>query len=33
MTVANAQVPLMGNMNIKVPIDLKLQLRRHTDFR
>ena len=28
--VANAPVPVMANTNIKVPVDLKLQLRGHT---
>ena len=30
MAVANAPIPAMVDMNIKVPVDLKLQLRRHT---
>ena len=31
MAVANAPVPATTDMNIKVPVKLKLQLRRHTD--
>ena len=30
MAVANAPVPVMANTNIKVPVDLKLQIRGHT---
>ena len=30
MAVANAPVPVMGNTNIKVPVDLKLQIRGRT---
>ena len=30
MAVANAPVPVTVDMNIKVPVDLKLQPRRHT---
>ena len=30
MAVANAPIPATVDMNIKVPVDLKLQLRRHT---
>ena len=30
MTVANAPVPVTANTDIKVPVDLKLQLGRHT---
>ena len=29
--VANAPVPVTADMNIKVPVNLKLQPRRHTD--
>ena len=29
--VANASVPVTEDMNIKVPVNLKLQPRRHTD--
>ena len=29
--VANAPVPVTTDMNIKVPVNLKLQARRHTD--
>ena len=28
--MANAPIPVTGNIIIKVPLDLKLQLRRHT---
>ena len=31
LAVANAPVPVMADMNIKVLVTLKLQLRRHTD--
>ena len=31
MAVANAPVLVMADMNIKVPVNLKLQSRRHTD--
>ena len=27
--MANAPIPVMADMNIKVPVDLKLQLKRH----
>ena len=30
MAVANAQVPVMANTNIKEPVDFKLQIRGHT---
>ena len=30
MVVANAPVPVMANTNIKVAVDLKLQIRGHT---
>ena len=30
MAVANAPIPATVDMNIKVPVDLKIQLRRHT---
>ena len=30
MAVTNAMVPVTTNVNIKVTVDLKLQLRRHT---
>ena len=30
MAVANAPVPVMANKNIKVPVDLKLQIMGHT---
>ena len=29
--MANAPVPVTADMNIKVPVNLKLQPRRHTD--
>ena len=28
--MANAPIPVMVDINIKVPVDLKLQLKRHT---
>ena len=28
-TVSNAPVPVAANVNVTVPVDLKLQLRRH----
>ena len=31
MAVANAPIPVTTDMNIKVPVNLKLQPRRHTD--
>ena len=31
MAVANAPVPVTADMNIKVPVNLKLQPSRHTD--
>ena len=31
MAVSNAPVPVVANTNIKVPLDLKLQIRGHTD--
>ena len=31
MAVANRSVPVTADMNIKVPVNLKLQPRRHTD--
>ena len=30
MAVANTPLPVMVNTNIKVPVDLKLQIRGHT---
>ena len=31
MAMANAPVPVTADMNIKVPVNSKLQSRRHTD--